>query len=218
MRHLFVVVLLLLPLSRAWSAECVVQDEWLNMEYDHRIDYRNADIPTDFFLLVYSNSPRFCDAMRREGRAGEVPFQCNSPNSFGWVIHGLWGESREAYVNNRRDGHPRFCEGDLPKLSLETIKPYLCMSPGTRLLQGEWEKHGACDFATAKEYFDKVRQLYAEYGAPPADYSPREAVEWMRRGHPALKGKWLDISGKEFGICLDTRFKPISCPKRRRGS
>lgn len=208
------ILLLLALLPLIGRADCVVEDQWLNMDYDHSIDYQNKNIPTDFFVLVYSNSPSFCQYMESKGRTGQVSFQCESPNTFGWVIHGLWGESKAAYISGDYKKHPRFCQGDLPKVSLDEIKPYLCMSPGTRLLQGEWEKHGACDFDTATAYFEQAKTLYESYKLPPADLNARAAMNWMRANNPELKDKWLHQSGREFGICFDKNFELMSCPKK----
>lgn len=194
---------------------CIVKDEWLNKNYDHKIDYKNPEIKTDFFLLVYSNSPGFCAHMARNGRVNETPFQCNTPNNFGWVIHGLWGESKSAYLNGHNDKHPRFCKGDLPALSLDVIKPYLCMSPGTKLLQGEWEKHGACDFNSADEYFSKTKELYESFSLPPKELKSKAAMQWMKKNNPELKDKWMHLSSHEFGICFSTNFDVISCPRKQ---
>jgi len=199
----------------SYSAEyenCIVNDEWLKKEYDHDLDYKNSDVKTDFFLLVYSNSPSFCNYMKGKDRLKDVPFQCLSPNKFGWVIHGLWGESRTAYIQGEKDKHPRFCKGDLPQLNLNTIKPYLCMSPGTSLLQGEWEKHGACDFDTANEYFDKTLELYERFLFPPAELRVKMAMKWMKENNPELENKRLHLTSHEFGICLTTEFEVMSCP------
>lgn len=196
------------------AGDCIVKEEWLNLDYDHNIDYKNQNTPTDFFLLVYSNSPNFCDYKENQGRLDDVPFQCSSPNQFGWVIHGLWGESKDAYVYGKNDEHPRFCQGNLEALSLETLKPYLCMSPGTSLLQGEWEKHGACDFDTAQQYFGKTKALYESFMVPPASLSARNAVIWMKDNHPELQDKWLHQTRHEFGVCFTTDFEPMSCPRR----
>ncbi len=66
-----------------------------------------------------------------------------------------------------QDGlHPRYCKGNLPKLAPSEILPYMCMQPGEALLQGEWEKHGACDFDTAKQYFEKERELFQALKLP----------------------------------------------------
>ena len=195
---------------------CTVKDEWLNTtRYDHRVDYSNK-IETDFFMLVYSNSPRFCDYMSRQNLLNKVRFQCGSSNDFGWVIHGLWGESRAAYISGKRNGHPRFCKGNLPPLDIDVMKPYLCMSPGTKLLQGEWEKHGACDFSSAKAYFDKTKALFERFAVPPKKLSAKQAIRWMKDNNPSLRNKRLDLSGREFGICFTTAFEVMSCPKKRR--
>jgi len=193
--------------------DCIVKDEWLNQDYDHEIDYENPNVTTDFFLLVYSNSPNFCDYMERKNRIDDVPFQCQSPNEFGWVVHGLWSESEAAYLSGQNDGHPRFCKGNLDPLDLETIKPYLCMSPGTGLLQGEWEKHGACDFESATKYFSKTQELYEQFLLPPPELKVRTAVEWMKENNFELEGKRLHQSKHEFGVCLSTSFEVISCPR-----
>ena len=192
--------------------ECIVKDEWLNKEYDHSVDYRNAGVKTDFFLLAYSHAPSYCESMERIGRIDDVPFECKSPNKFGWVIHGLWGESKSAYINGENDKHPRFCQGDLAPLGLDKIKPYLCMSPSTRLLQGEWEKHGACDFNSVDEYFSKTKQLFEKFLVPPVELKAKAAMQWMKDTNPALGDKRLYLYGDEFGICYSTDFEVMSCP------
>lgn len=198
------------------GAKCSVDESWLNLDYDHHIDYQNADVATDFYLLTFSNSKKFCDYMQRKGKQDSVKFQCQSPNDFGWVVHGLWGESKSAYIRGDNKAHPRFCRGDLPKLHLDTIKPYLCMSPGTRLLQGEWEKHGACDFASADAYFAKTQELYQRFQMPPSDFKAKKAMLWLKKNHPELQDKWMHLDHHEFGICFDKQFQVINCPKQRR--
>jgi ribonuclease T2 len=88
------------------------------------------------------------------------------------------------------------------------------MSPGTKLLQGEWEKHGACDFDTAKDYFNKMQELFNSFNVPPADLDAGRAVRWMKKTHPELKDKWLHLTDHEFGICFTTDFEIMSCPNR----
>lgn len=195
------------------TQECTVRQEWLNLNYDHEID-RQYLTPTDFLLLVYSHSPSFCQKKRERGELSDVPFQCNSPNKFGWVIHGLWAESIDAYITDKKNKHPRFCKGDLEAVELEILIPYLCMSPGTRLLQGEWEKHGSCIFDMPQHYFMKVQELYKQFGIPPVELKARDAMHWMKDNNAELKNKWLHLQGGEFGICLDLDFVPISCPRK----
>ncbi|CAG9001109.1 MAG: hypothetical protein CENE_03125 [Candidatus Celerinatantimonas neptuna] len=208
--------LIALALPFLAQAQCVVNDQWLNRNYDQHIDYSNPNVQTDFFLLVFSNSPQFCKKEQQSGAIENFRFQCESPNHFGWVIHGLWGNSREAFISGNIRSQPRFCQGDLPKVPLSELKPYLCMSPGTKLLQGEWEKHGACDFSSAKAYFSKEKELYQRFKLPSADVNAKTAVRWMRDNNPVLADKWLYRRGSEFGICFDRSFNVISCPKQSR--
>ncbi|CAG9296833.1 ribonuclease T2 [Celerinatantimonas diazotrophica] len=206
----YALVLAALPLV-ALAQQCQVNDSNLNLNYDQTLDYQNAHIKTDFFMLVFSNSSIFCRGRQNQPK---FKFQCDSGHQFGWVVHGLWGESKAAYLSGNIHQHPRFCQGDLPKLALSTIKPYLCMSPGTALLQGEWEKHGACDFPNAKSYFAQEQALYQQFKLPPASLNASQAIQWMKRNNPQLKNKWLSRQGSEFGICFDKRFELISCPKK----
>ncbi|WP_407332880.1 ribonuclease T2 family protein [Enterovibrio sp. 27052020O] len=201
--------------SNLSANSCDIDVADLNMRYDNRMDYQNKNTPTDFFLLMFSNSPSFCQNMKRKGSESSVPFQCDSSNQFGWVVHGLWGESEQAYRKGDNRGHPRFCKGDLKPLPLATIKPYLCMSPGTKLLQGQWEKHGACDFETPEAYFDKTLELAEQFTLPPASLNPKKAIRWMRDNNPALKHVWLHQTRHEFGICFNKDFNVMSCPKKR---
>ncbi|BBP44840.1 hypothetical protein THMIRHAS_02130 [Thiosulfatimonas sediminis] len=214
--HYFLALFFVFALSFNVHAKCQIDDAWLNPNYDHQIDYQNTEVATDFFLLMFSNSKKFCEQMARKGQTDKVKFQCASGNDFGWVVHGLWGESENAYIRGDYKGHPRFCQGDLPKVTLAELKPYLCMSPGTRLLQGEWEKHGACDFPSFTAYYQKTQALYQRYTMPPAELKPKAAMQWMKKQHPELKDLWMHVDHKEFGICFDKQFQVMSCPKQRR--
>lgn len=198
------------------KTSCTINDAWLNPDYDHAIDYQNKHVETDFFLLMFSNSKKFCEQMARKGQTSKVKFQCESPNEFGWVVHGLWGESEKAYISGDKKGHPRFCKGDLPKVDIANFKPYLCMSPGTRLLQGEWEKHGACDFPSFEAYYQKTMELYQRFTLPPAELKPKQAMLWMKKQHPELKNTWMHLDSKEFGICFDKQFNVMNCPRQHR--
>jgi ribonuclease T2 len=108
------------------STTCEIKDEWINKNYDSPIDYQNTDVKTDFFVLIYSNAKDFCEKKRQTGQDKDFPLQCGSSNNFGWVLHGLWGESTAAYLSNNTKGHPRFCKGDLGPVPLAELKPYLC--------------------------------------------------------------------------------------------
>lgn len=174
----------------------------------------NKHAPVDYYALALSYSPAFCDIQRKNNR-GNVPkklaYQCDSGNSFHWVIHGLWPQNASA--RNLRD-HPRYCQGDLPMLDFATIEKYLPESPGAALLQGEWEKHGACAFDNAEDYFEKQKELYNELTLPTEKPSSRVALfNWMRQNNPHLENIYLGAKGNELYICYDKHWQPMNCPK-----
>jgi len=177
---------------------------------------------SDYFQLAVSWSPNYCEQSRERlareaGQQAQIieqkrSLQCESGNAFGYVIHGLWGQKQGA-----RDiaDHPRYCKGDLPQLPYSVIKPYLCDSPSAHLLQGQWEKHGACDFDSATDYFAKQQQLYDSLIFP-QDYQ-RDIVGWMKRNNPQLKPYWLGFNkgSRELFICYTRDFKLRDCARGR---
>jgi len=177
----------------------------------HRDRYPNTNtVATDYFYLVYSWSPGFCESRRR--RDGFYPtglrFQCDSGQDFGWVVHGLWGQSHQG---RKASQQPRYCQGDLPAVDKALIKRYLCMSPGARLLQGEWEKHGACDFDTPEAYFAQVEQLHSALVLPDTAMPFHQLFDWMRANNPVLAGRRMERLGKELVICYNKQFQVIDC-------
>lgn len=175
---------------------------------------QNKNAPVDYYMLALSYSPAFCE-LQRKNNNGKIPqklnYQCESNHTFHWVIHGLWPQSAKA--TNLRD-HPRYCKGDLPMLPFEIIEKYLPESPGAALLQGEWEKHGACAFDNAESYFAKQQQLYQQLRLPNEALASKSALfNWMRKNNPHLSNVYLGAKGNELYICYDKQWQPISCPK-----
>lgn len=217
----FVIFLLSLNISIAqaikYTDSCTINEAWLHEDYNDRKAGRPNDIGTDFFLLVFSNSPSFCAYQKRKGHLNDVPFQCMKPsidvNDFGWVVHGLWAESLVAYKNNDHAGHPSYCKGDVPALTFEEMKPYLCTSPGSSLLQNEWEKHGACDFNTPTEYYNKMLELRGKFKLPSANLNVQQSLSFMKRRNPELQNIRLHKTNHEFGICFTTEFELKNCPR-----
>jgi ribonuclease T2 len=88
------------------------------------------------------------------------------------------------------------------------------MSPGAALLQAEWEKHGACDFDSARAYFEKSQQLFNALKLPERNMPHTELEDWMKQQNPDLKDKKLLFRESEMYICYSTRFELIDCPPR----
>lgn len=202
-------------------------------DFDMASDYfgANPDAPTDYYKLAINWSPAVCakverdlalatDQQQKKKLQRDNQFQCFSDHQFGWVLHGLWGSSCAgkplAQCTDLAEikAHPRFCKGDLPLLAYAQIKPYLCISPGAALLQAEWEKHGACDFASATDYFSRAQQLFTELQLPARYMAADEMNMWMKQHNPTLAHKHLLFRETEIYICYNTQFEIINCPAR----
>lgn len=168
-------------------------------------------VPVDYYMLSLSWSPSFCEDQKRKN-GGNVPkhlqLQCNEAAQFGWVIHGLWPQSATA---RSASDHPRFCQGDLPVVSEDLIKKYLPESPGAKLLQGQWEKHGSCAFENAESYFAKQKELFRGLNLPGSELSRKELFQWMKKFNPQLKNVRLESRGNELYICYDKQWNPTNC-------
>ena len=173
----------------------------------------NPMAKTDFYTLVLSWSPAYCDSVEYRHH-GIVPakdrLQCGQ--NFGWIIHGLWAENRYA---RRVQDHPRFCQGDLAQVSPKIIQRYLTDSPSAHLLQAEWEKHGACIFSEPESYFAKQSELYHQLKLPAEKLNKKDLISWLKRHNPSLQGKWIKVSRNEIRICYNLKWQVISCPKSK---
>lgn len=174
---------------------------------------QNAKAPVDYYMLALSWSPGFCGE-QREKYGNRLPkstqYQCETNRAFGWVVHGLWPQNAKA---KSVADHPRFCQGDLPKIDKAVIQRYLTISPGAVLLQGEWEKHGSCAFDSAEQYFAKEQALFNDLNLPTQQMPRNELFRWMKQHNPALKNAYLGASRNELFICYDKRWQVIDCSK-----
>lgn len=181
------------------------------MEKDNLGQNKRAGV--DYYQLSLSWSPSFCDLQKRKND-GDTPkhlqYQCDNADQFGWVIHGLWPQS--ATANSPAD-HPRFCQGDLPPVSENLIKNYLPESPGASLLQGQWEKHGACAFNSAESYFAKQKELFLGLTLPTEPMQRKELFAWLKKHNPQLKNAYIGASKTELYICYDKQWNVMDCPR-----
>lgn len=174
---------------------------------------QNTRADVDYYQLALSWSPAFCDLQKRKND-GNIPnhlqYQCHD-NEFGWVIHGLWPQSAAA---NTPADHPRFCRGDLPPESESLIKAYMPQSPGASLLQGQWEKHGACAFENAESYFAKQKALFQALTLPKEPMERKALFAWLKKHNPQLKNAYLGATKTELYICYDKSWNVMDCPSR----
>lgn len=195
------------------------------------IDYVNKDLPTDYLALVLSWSPEHCEAQRNKPKPAKEKhaFQCFSGNRFEWVVHGLWPQNGHAQSNQ---DHPRNCQvvGSLPA---PLVKKYLCMMPGTDLMQNEWQAHGTCGWSAPDIYFSDIQTVYSSVRRPTTqemvgvqlgsnqlvDAKVADIKQAFLTLNPTLPADSLRVNVasdnrlKELWICLDKELKPMDCPK-----
>lgn len=191
-------------------------DVFANCDVIMRNDHigQNAKAPVDYYMLALSWSPGFCD-IQREKYGDQLPYsfqyQCGNNRTFGWVVHGLWPQNANARAVS---DHPRFCKGDLPALPKGLLAQYLAISPGEKLLQGEWEKHGSCAFDSAQQYFAKEQELFNALKLPNQKLSRDELFGWMKQHNPQLKNAYLRASRNELFICYDKKWQVMNCQSK----
>lgn len=175
---------------------------------------QNKQARVDYYQLALSWSPGFCDLQKRKND-GDTPkhlkYQCDQAERFGWVIHGLWPQAEDA---RSPADHPRFCQGDLPPLSETLIKQYMTESPGANLLQGQWEKHGACAFEQAESYFAKQKALFMALTLPTEPMDRKALFAWLKKHNPPLNNAYLGATKTELYICYDKQWNVMDCPRR----
>lgn len=174
---------------------------------------------TDYYALALSWSPQHC------AQAGSDPasaLQCKL-NKFDFVVHGLWPQNEGARGSR---GHPRNCRQTL--VDAQTVRQTLCVVPGVKLIQGEWQKHGSCAFDSPGAYFEATRRLWSALKQPDvrrlvdergdrlragdivAGFVQANADAGMRPEHVAVQ-----VSGRralrEVYVCYDMRFRFTPC-------
>lgn len=69
---------------------------------------QNKKVRTDYYTLVLSWSPAFCERQRKQygdDLPNSLQYQCGLTQQFGWIVHGLWSQNEQA---RRVSDHPRF--------------------------------------------------------------------------------------------------------------
>jgi ribonuclease T2 len=168
------------------------------------------------YTLAVSWSPEYCHNDTRS-------MQCSGRNGrFGFVLHGLWPESRSGPP-------PQWCSLT-PRPSPELIRRNLCMTPVPWLLEHEWAKHGSCMVKSPEAYFRVSSILWRSLRWPDADRLSRQenlTVGDLRRAFAASNPDWRGLRvGAELGrngwlremrLCYDRRFMPADCDRRSFG-
>lgn len=171
-------------------------------------------VPVSGYTLAVSWTPEYCKGAR-DGSS----MQCSGANGrFGFILHGLWPESRQGPP-------PQWC-ATTPQPAPDLIRRNLCMTPAPALLQHEWAKHGSCMVKTPEAYFRVSAILWRSLRWPDADHLSRrkgltvgdlrqeflaENPGWRREQVGVLLSRngWL----RELRLCYGRDFLPAACPR-----
>lgn len=165
--------------------------------------------PFDYWLLALSWSPEYCATEARP----EDP-QC-STRRYGYIVHGLWPQHERGYPGNC----PR--PARLPQSWINRMLPLM---PSPRLIQHEWNKHGACTGWPINRYFETLERAHQGTKIPPAH---QNLGRYLSTTRPEIEKLWIgqnpghrpdsiavQCSGqylREVRLCLDKDLRPRSC-------
>ena len=176
----------------------------------------------DFYVLVLSWSPSYCEAAQ-ERAPNRTPDQQCGGRPFSFVVHGLWPQYER--------GFPAFCQVPAPRLDRNIVGGMLDLMPSPRLIFHEWDRHGTCSGLPARAYFENIRKARAVTKIP-ADYlelekpimvTPREVTEAFLKANPAMPSEAISIACdskrlSEVRICLAKDFSFRDCAELTRRS
>jgi ribonuclease T2 len=176
---------------------------------------RNEAGDFDYYMLVLSWSPTYCEAQGENGRDGGQ--QCSGARPYAFVLHGLWPQYE--------DGWPENCPArERPWVPDDQINKMLDVMPSRSLVIHEYKKHGVCSGLTPEAYFDNARKLFQgvkipeRYVRPGESLSvaPADIVQDFLTANPALQNNEISLScnrGKlrEVRLCFSRDMKPRAC-------
>jgi ribonuclease T2 len=171
----------------------------------------------DYYLMSLSWSPSYCLVHPDDAD------QCVR-HGFGFVLHGLWPQ-------NRNGSWPQHCETDATP-DAATVARTLAFMPSRRLIEHEWETHGACTGLDPKAYFELADRAFAGLRIPAELATPRspptlsadEIVRHFMDANPGLGENMLSIVCHDGGelaevrVCLDKDLSPQACAGRSRNT
>ncbi len=177
-------------------------------------------LPVTGYTLALSWSPEFCKGREMQARSR---IQCSGSNGrFGFVVHGLWPESRGSW--------PQWCK-TANRPSPAEARRNLCMMPSADLVARQWAKHGSCMTGKPETYFKVTRILWNSLHFPDMGALSRQpgltagdirsalaganqGIEVQNIGLDLDRRGWLE----EVHICYGKRFRPTPCDRRRFGA
>lgn len=183
-----------------------------------RKSQRNVAGDFDYYSLVLSWSPTYCDA---EGDKRRDP-QCRprKERPYAFVLHGLWPQYERGYPNNCRTR-------ERPFVSEPIINAMLDIMPSRGLIIHEYKKHGTCSGLTPRQYYGASRKLFEFIKIPPRFIAPqkeqfigvRELKKEFAKVNRALKPDMIGVVCRRGGgnrlreirICFTRKGRLRSC-------
>ena len=167
----------------------------------------------DYYLLVLSYAPDFCD----EPGGNKDPRECGAGKKIGFVVHGLWPQSLAGRG-------PESCGGS--PVSNSIVQLMLNYIPTPSLIQHEWTTHGTCTGLNASDYFALVRKardavtIPKDLAQPATDLSlsPSQIeTDFAGANSSYAKGAFRtscynNAELQEARICLTKGLASMACP------
>ncbi len=150
----------------------------------------------DFYVLALSWSPSYCASFG--DRANRQ--QCEAPEPFGFVVHGLWPQFSR--------GYPTACPTDKPMSVARALSDSLLdIMPSTGLVRHEWREHGTCSGLSQEDYFSVTRMAFEKISIP----ASFEAATNIRTIDPdtvesAFVASNPDLPADAIAVTCDRRF------------
>jgi ribonuclease T2 len=185
---------------------------------------RNEAGDFNYYMLVLSWSPTYCETQSEQGRDGGQ--QCAGARPYAFVLHGLWPQYE--------DGWPENCPvRDKPWVPNELVNKMLDIMPSRSLIIHEFKKHGICTGLSPEAYFDTARKLYQgikipqKYSSPGEilTVSPSELAQDFVATNPGLQSSMVSLSCnrnklRDVRLCFsrDLKLRPCGSSEARQKS
>ncbi len=169
----------------------------------------------DYYVLALSWSPTYC---ADPSAAARDQAQCGGARRYAFVVHGLWPQNES--------GWPQDCPTSVRDVPPALAQQQLDIMPSARLVQHEWDTHGACSGLSPQAYFDLARRMRASIATPPAFAAPDRPLlvtasdvrTKFLAANPRLRADGLAVqcrAGKlqEVRICLTKAGAPRTCSR-----
>lgn len=168
----------------------------------------------DYYLLALSWSPSYCAVPEVAARE---PAQCGRDRRFSFVVHGLWPQYERGWPADCPTRQPANVPPALAQKQLDIM-------PSARLVENQWDKHGACSGLTQEAYFDLARRLRTRIIVPamyqslekPLLVTGAEVEAQFVRANPGLTPQMIAVSCdqrrlREVRICFTKDGRLRAC-------